>query len=316
MQTVKDVGERGLISLLRKYCSDRVGDDAALMGAMLLGHELVVTTDVLVEGVHFSKTTTSAEDAGWRAAAANLSDLAAMGATPWGVTIAVGLSGDTSIDWLEAVYQGFSDCLRQYQTELVGGDTVRSPVITLAVTAFGQVPGNRVILRSNARVGDRILITGAHGLSRAGLEILWHPEKANSLSSAQINRLHLAHQRPQPRLDVPPLIWEHGDRAAGMDSSDGLADAIVQICEASGVSAQLDWQAIPTPEELKLVAGSEQQAIDWLLYGGEDFELVLCLPEPAALALTEQLPDAAIIGAIVAGNINQDLDLRQSFQHF
>jgi thiamine-monophosphate kinase len=107
-----------------------------------------------------------------------------MGATPWGVTIAVGLKW-RYIDrlaggGLSRVY----DCLRQYQTELVGGDTVRSPVITLAVTAFGQVPGNRVILRCNARVGDRIVITGAHGLSRAGLEILLHPEKANSLSSA------------------------------------------------------------------------------------------------------------------------------------
>ncbi|AFY68619.1 thiamine-phosphate kinase [Thalassoporum mexicanum PCC 7367] len=316
MQTVKDVGERGLIKLLRRYCSDRVGDDAALMGAMPPGYELVVTTDVLVNGIHFSETTTSAEDVGWRAAAVNLSDLAAMGATPWGVTIALGLTAATSIDWVERVYGGFTDCLQKYQTELVGGDTVRSPVITLSVTAFGQVQSNRAILRSNAQVGDAILITGAHGLSRAGLEILLHPEKANSLSAEQIAKLHRAHQRPQPRLDVPELIWQHSDRAAGMDSSDGLADAIVQICEASGVSARLDWQAIPIPTEIELVAGSKAKAIDWLLYGGEDFELVLCMPRSAAIALTQKLEEAAIIGEIVAGDINQDLDLSQSFQHF
>nr|WP_225902700.1 thiamine-phosphate kinase [Pseudanabaena sp. PCC 6802] len=324
---IRDVGEQGLLQLFRPFCSDLVGDDAAVMGALPEDRELVVTTDMLVDGVHFSNATTSAGDVGWRAAAVNLSDLAAMGAQPWGVTIAVGLPPTTSVDWIKSVYQGFHDCLQQYGVQLVGGDTVRSPHTCISVTAFGTVMRGRVIQRHAAQDGDLILITGNHGLSKAGLELLLHPELADRLSDSSfreeiISSLVRSHQRPTPRLDVPPLIWSILQeqalsppiRLAGMDSSDGLADAVLQICRASGVGARLDWQEIPIPEVIEPLAGD--RALDWVLYGGEDFELVLCLPPRVAKALVARLPEAAIIGEIISGDRVEGLAWQSTFQHF
>ncbi|HEY9597398.1 MAG TPA: AIR synthase related protein, partial [Cyanophyceae cyanobacterium] len=161
---VRDIGEQGLLERLQRFCpNDIVGDDAAVLSWLELGQSLVVTTDVLVDGVHFSDRTTSPQDVGWRAAAANLSDLAAMGATPLGITVGLSITGDTSVSWVEGVYQGLTQCLQEYNTEIVGGDVVRSPLISLAITAFGQVSPSRIIRRSAAKVGDAIVVTGVHG---------------------------------------------------------------------------------------------------------------------------------------------------------
>lgn len=330
---VKDIGEQGLLERLQRFCpSDIVGDDAAVMPGPEAGQALVVTTDVLVDEVHFSDRTTSPEDMGWRAAAVNLSDLAAMGASPLGITVGLSVSGDTSVSWVEEVYQGLTCCLQHYNTPIVGGDVVRSSIVSLAITAFGQVFPNRTIRRSAAKIEDAIVVTGIHGASRAGLELLLKPELGQNLSD--VERLHLikAHQRPKPRLDVLPILWKILDPQskipiAGMDSSDGLADAVLQLCRASGVGARIERTAIPLPSALiQLVP--PQLAIDWALYGGEDFELVLCLPPVLAEALVEQLGEGtAVIGNITTGNqvwltdssgtyANELLALSQGFQHF
>ena len=337
---VRDIGEQGLLERLQRFCpTDMVGDDAAVLPSLELGQSLVVTTDVLVDGVHFSDRTTSAEDVGWRAAAANLSDLAAMGASPVGITVGLSIRGDTSVSWVEGVYQGLTQCLQHYNTEIVGGDVVRSPVVSLAITAFGQVSPSRIIRRSAAQVGDAIIVTGVHGASRAGLELLLNPELGQNLSDAETTALIQAHQRPTPRLDVLPILWKILDSQlpiphdrlpitlAGMDSSDGLADAVLQICRASGVGAKIERTSIPLSSiSSKLV--SPEQAIDWALYGGEDFELVLCLPPQLAEALVEQLGEgAAVIGEITTGKqvwlrdstgtyADEQLTLSQGFQHF
>lgn len=354
-QFVRDIGEQGLLERLQRFCpQDIVGDDAAVLPFPDSGQSLVVTTDVLLDGVHFSDRTTSPEDVGWRAAAANLSDLAAMGASPLGITVGLSVTGDTSVSWVERVYQGLSDCLQQYNTEIVGGDVVRSPVVSLAITAFGQVAPSRVIRRNAANVGDAIVVTGVHGASRAGLELLLNPEFGKTLSESERSRLIQAHQRPKPRLDVLPILWEILDcqskilpplalltkapadqgeepkpkiHVAGMDSSDGLADAVIQICRASGVGATIERTWIPLPSDLsKLV--SPQPAIEWALYGGEDFELVLCLPPEPAETLVEQLGEGAtVIGTITTGKEVwlrdsadtsglERLTLNRGFQHF
>jgi thiamine-monophosphate kinase len=316
--SLQDLGEKGLLKLLKPFCSDLMGDDGAVMGGLASDYEMVVTTDILIDGVHFSFQTTKPQDAGWRAAAANLSDLAAMGAMPWGVTLALGLPPNTNVDWILEVYQGFTDCLNQFGAELVGGDTVRSPIKTLSVTAFGKVKSEQIIYRHTAQVGDLIVITGAHGLSKAGLEILLNPDLAKNLSQAAIAKLHKAHQRPTPRLDVIPKLSNLvSGRVSGMDSSDGLADAIAQICAASNVGAKLDWEKILIAEEIKLLAGGlEIQAIDWVMYGGEDFELVLCLAPEYAHSLIKEFPESAIIGEIIPRNHESSLDIAKSFQHF
>lgn len=321
--TVQQVGEQAILQRLQAFCpSEVVGDDAAVL-QVPEGRSLVVTTDLLVDGVHFSDQTTPPEDAGWRSAAANLSDLAAMGATPIGITVGLGLPGTRTMDWLERMYRGMTDCLNQYQTPIIGGDVCRSPITTIAITALGTVHPQHTIQRSQAQVGDAIVVTGYHGASKAGLELLLHPDLGVPLSPADRQALITAHQRPQPRLDVLPYL-NCRRPIAGMDSSDGLADAVVQICRASGVGAELDRNQIPLPPGLLVLP----QAIDWALYGGEDFELVLCLPLESAQTLVQQLgTGAAIVGTITANPKVWLLDpsgqhppvrltLEQGFQHF
>jgi len=332
---VRDLGEQGLLKRVQRYCpAGVVGDDAAVLET-LPGRSLVVTTDVLVDQVHFSDRTTSPEDAGWRAAAANLSDLAAMGAKPLGITVGLGLPGDLSASWVERLYQGMTACLQQYETTIVGGDICRSPVVTLAITAFGQVSPSQIIRRSAAQVGDAILITGFHGLSRGGLELLLQPQLSQSLSDLDREVLVQAHQRPKPRLDVLPLLEEilycpsrnPNLRVAGMDSSDGLADAVVQICQSSQVGARIHRSGIPILPALSRFV-SPEQALNWALYGGEDFELVLCLSMEKAQPLVERLGEgAAIIGTITTDRdvwlvdttgvyADESLTLKGGFQHF
>lgn len=339
---IRDLGEQALLQKLQRFCPPAVvGDDAALM-AVAMGQSVVVTTDILVDGVHFSVGlaspgvhTTSPADVGWRAAIANLSDLAAMGASPLGITVGLGLPGDLPVSWVEQLYQGIADCLAQYNTPIVGGDVCRSTVLTVAIAAFGQVFPDQAILRSQAQPGDAILVTGVHGASRAGLELLLNPDAGVGLSGGDRDQLIKAHQRPAARLDILPILQEVYSlqspvqipfRLAGMDSSDGLADAVLQICRASSVGAKLERAKIPMPSAFKQWL-SPEQALDWALYGGEDFELVLCLPPDLAEVIGQRLGNgAAIVGSIVAGSevwLSQSngqpdvaLNLSQGFQHF
>ncbi|MEG4228413.1 thiamine-phosphate kinase [Microcoleus sp. N9_B2] len=382
---IKDIGEQGLLRILQKFCpAEIVGDDCAVLPTNP-DQSLAVTTDMLVDGVHFSDRTTGPYYAGWRAAAANLSDLAAMGATPLAVTVALAVAADTAVDWVEEFYRGMTACLEVYHTPIAGGDVVRSPVVTVAITAFGQVECDRTICRSNARSNWAIVATGVHGASRAGLELLLNPEFGINLEKGDRTSLILAHQQPKPRLDVLPIVWEILDAAgamepplnpplakggkqelemepplnppitkgekqesnslspplskggpggvnpaisiAGMDSSDGLADAIVQVCRASGVGAKVDRATIPIPPILREIVSTET-ALDWALYGGEDFELVLFLPIAHAKLLVDRIGDgAAIVGITTesrdillsdSSGIFPDVGLKidRGFQHF
>jgi thiamine-monophosphate kinase len=332
MMLIKDIGEQGLLTILQKFCpAEIVGDDCAVI-ATNPHKSLAITTDMLVDGVHFSDRTTSPYDAGWRATAANLSDLAAMGATPLAVTVALAVTADTAVLWVEEFYRGMTACLQEYHTPIAGGDVVRSPVVTVAITAFGEVECDRSIRRSNARSNWAIVATGVHGASRAGLELLLNPEFGQNLGKGDRTSLILAHQRPKPRLDVLSVIWEilgcEGEfLIAGMDSSDGLADAIVQICRASGVGAKVDRTKIPIPDIFREIV-SPETALDWALYGGEDFELVLFLPIANAELLVEKIGNgAAIVGITTdstdiwltdSSGIYADIVLKldRGFQHF
>lgn len=329
--TVQDVGEQGLLRVVQRFCpSELIGDDAALLTPD--PHQsLVVTTDMLVDGVHFSDRTTSPEDIGWRGVAANLSDLAAMGASGLGITVALGVTGDTPVSWVEQLYQGMVACLQSFDIPIIGGDICRAPLRSLSITALGQVNSQFAIRRSAAQPGYDIIATGFHGDSRGGLELLLHPELGNSLSEAERLSLIHTHQRPQPRLDLIPILqklWAETPEIAiaGMDSSDGLADAVLQICRASQVGANIIQQQIPISSALQHCV-PPQQALNWALYGGEDFELVLCLPPQLTQQLLQQLNHAVVVGQTTpqqsvmladANNLQfqQTLSLEQGFQHF
>ncbi|MEO1093842.1 MAG: thiamine-phosphate kinase [Cyanobacteria bacterium J06638_28] len=300
--TVADVGELGLLARLQSFCDQSlIGDDAAVIPGCNGERSQVITTDVLVDGVHFSDRTTSAMDVGWRAIAANLSDLAAMGASPIGVTVGLSLPGHVSVAWVEGLYEGMYTCLSRYGGTILGGDICRATQTAVAITALGQVSPDQVIRRDRAQPGQAIVATGYHGASRAGLELLLHPEVAHPLSTAQQQMIQ-AHQRPLPRLDVvehlQKLVNADFANVAGMDSSDGLANAVLHLCQASGVGAKLVRPHLPIPTALTAWVG-DATALDWCLYGGEDFELVLCLPAAIATRLLAHLGQpAAIIGTI------------------
>jgi thiamine-monophosphate kinase len=326
---INDIGEQGLLQKIQRFCpAGVVGDDGAIL-KVKSGYQLVVTTDVLVDQVHFSDLTTTPFDVGWRSAAANLSDLAAMGANPLGITVGLSLPGTTPVTWVEELYRGLFSCLQQFDTPIVGGDITRSQVITVGITAMGEVLPKNVISRFQAQPRDTILITGYHGLSKAGLELLLNPILGDNLSPTERDFLTLAHQRPQPRLDVIAQLRKIAPDAVitGMDSSDGLGDALAQICRCSGVGAIIDFTSIPRCPVLdKLPSNCSLE--QWIFNGGEDFELVLCLERH----LAEELLSCLGEGAAIIGQVKQEssikifgidnlserevFDLTTGFQHF
>ncbi|MGD1862179.1 MAG: thiamine-phosphate kinase [Leptolyngbyaceae cyanobacterium] len=328
--TVADLGELELLRRLRPFCAPHgLGDDAAVLPPR--SQSQVITTDVLVNGVHFSDRTTPPDAVGWRAIAANLSDLAAMGARPVGVTVGLALPSDTPLAWIEGVYGGMADCLQAYGGEIIGGDVARSSQKVLSITAVGEVSPQRVIRRDRAQAGQVILATGWHGLSHAGLELLLQPERQQDLPIVACDTFIQAHQRPVPRFDVIHQLATWSDdqlsAIAGMDSSDGLANAVLWLCQASGLGARLQRSRLPIAPALTRWMG-EQTALDWCLYGGEDFELVLCLSTDSAQQLLVTLgAGASIIGTIetdsqvlLIDDVGQEPDLALTwdgcFQHF
>ena len=279
-ETVGDIGELALIERLKPFCAaDAVGDDAALM-SVRSGHQLVVTTDVLVAGVHFSDRTTPPYSVGWRSVAANLSDLAAMGAEPIGITVGLGLPKQTPWPWIESLYEGMSECLRTHGGAIYGGDLCRADQQMVSITALGEVEPQQAIRRNVATAGMTVVVTGAHGGARAGLAVLLGELEASSEYAKDWVR---AHQMPVPRFDAARAV--RGCSAiAGMDSSDGLANALLQLSRCSHIGIEIFESAIALPNGLGNTVG-HKTALDWALYGGEDFELVLCLPNELATAL-------------------------------
>ena len=236
-ETIAEIGELALLERLKPYCGDVVGDDGALV-AVKPGHRLVVTTDVLVDEVHFSDRTTPPHSVGWRSVAANLSDLAAMGGAPLGITVGLGLPPQTSWQWVEELYRGMADCLNRYGGAIVGGDLCRANQRTVSITAMGQVQPERAIYRHSARSGMSVVITGVHGLSRAGFALLG--ASAEPVSEERAKWIE-AHQYPVPRFDAIAHLQRIAQTLkpyptiAGMDSSDGLANALLQISQRSKV---------------------------------------------------------------------------------
>ncbi|MFN6352236.1 MAG: thiamine-phosphate kinase [Cyanobacteriota bacterium] len=304
--TLAELGEWELIRRLGAFAPPgQFADDGALLR---LGGDpsLVVNTDVLVEGLHFSDATTEAADVGWRAAVANLSDLAAMGCTEVvGLTVGLVAPPSTRWTWVEGVYGGLAGALARYGGVLLGGDCSGGAQRLLAITAIGRLaplPQQEQagpIRRSDGRPGDRLVSSGPHGLSRLGLALLLAPDGplAAQADPELRERAIQAHRRPRARLDVARALitcrptatpW----RVGGCDSSDGLAAAVAAIAAASGCGARLDRAALPM--DPAMAAFTEAEA--WCLGGGEDFELVLALEPRWAAALVAGQRGRGVIG--------------------
>ncbi|HEY0613124.1 MAG TPA: thiamine-phosphate kinase [Candidatus Elarobacter sp.] len=254
-----------------------IGDDAAAWQPSR-SNRSVITTDVLIEAVHFTRTSMSAEDAGWRALASNLSDLAAMGARPVLATVALAFPRDTGPAWVLACYDGIATLARRERCAIAGGDLSAAPAITISITVVGEVRASNLKTRAGARPGDVIAVTGALGASGAGRRVaLDQPELANRERFADALA---AFRRPQPRLREGRWLGASRHVRAMMDISDGLSTDLHRLCAASGVGAQLD--AIPVhPAATAVAAATGADAVDMALNGGEDFELLVAIEKHA-----------------------------------
>lgn len=267
----------------------------------------VVTTDALVEGVHFRREWSSANDIGHKALAVNLSDLAAMGATPRAILLSLTLPPDLSLEHFDALLDGVLAMATVSKAPLVGGNIARSTGgLHVEITAIGAVRPRRVMRRSGARPGDRLFVTGRLGAAAVGLAAL---TAGVDITSDALASCVAAHRRPSPRLRTGIVVANNRSASACMDLSDGLADAIQQVCEASGCGADVDTSTVPVHEAATL---------DQALTGGEDYELLFAVPRRrtrlfhAAIKQAGEVP-VTEIGACTKGAIP---DLGQGFRHF
>ncbi len=323
MPTLRDLGESGLLQVLAPFFSQAgatlpvsVGDDGAILR---ITGDLVATMDVLIDEVHFSAQTTPPFAVGWRAACANLSDLAAMGATGVSLLVGLALTAETELTWVEEVYRGLNACCEPWGVGISGGDTCRSRQRCLAVTALGQVTPGRGWLRSRCQVGDVLAVTGAFGSSRAGLEVLLHPERFVEVAPILREAVIKAHQYPEPRLDWVAPLQALAQPIAAMDTSDGLADALVQMANLSKVGMVIELAQIPVTQATHTMAG--EQALHWALYGGEDFELLVSLPRSALEQVNLGEKKLYVIGEVIRGSGVHDqqgkvITREQAFAHF
>ena len=277
-----------------------IGDDAALL-AVPAGQELAVAIDTLVEGVHFPVGTAPA-DIGWKALAVNLSDLAAMGATPAWALLALTLPArplQAQQERVDGLASGFAQLARTHGVALVGGDTTRGP-FALSVAVHGFVPPGQALRRDGARVGDLVFVTGTLGDAAAGLQRLGTAADPDEEKRRVVLRARL--NRPEPRVAAGLALRRRA--SACIDVSDGLVADLGHVCTASGVGAELEASSLPLSSAL-LGCCDELAARDHALSGGDYSELCFTVPPARAGELQADLArlgcGATRIGRIVAG---------------
>jgi thiamine-monophosphate kinase len=285
LRRVRDVGEFGLISILSSALPESVrfgagleigiGDDAAIWRPRS-GADVAITTDTLVENIHFRIDWTDWESLGHKTLAVNVSDLAAMGADPKVAVVTLGLRGDELIDDLRAFYRGLGEVARRFALVIAGGDIVRSPrALTFHVAALGEVPRRRRLMRSGAKPGDVIGVSGTLGAAAAGLALLEVDVDDPRRRATTAERLIAAHLRPEPRVALGRILLEHG-ASAGMDLSDGVMGDLPKILDASEVSATIDARLLPVAAAVRALF--PDRWLDFVLRGGEDYELLFTAP--------------------------------------
>ncbi|MGB9803153.1 MAG: thiamine-phosphate kinase [Desulfofundulus sp.] len=292
-----DLGEFGLINRLSRDLINRpgevvrgIGDDAAILN--LEGPWwLLFTTDMLVEGVHFSLDYATPAQVGIKSVSVNVSDIAAMGGWAAHGVVSLGLPARLSVEEVEELYRGIRQAAGEYGLNIVGGDTVLCPerlVINLALVGF--VEKGRAVCRGGARVGDLIYVTGSLGKSAAGLYLCRHPDLTVDPGVAAF--LKQAHLEPRARLRAGRVLSRAGVTAMD-DVSDGLAAELREICLASGVGCRVRARDIPVDHRVVVVAAlAACDPLDWAFSGGEDFELVFTVPPDTARNVEEMLAAA------------------------
>ena len=313
-QRINELGEFGLIDLLNKMI---VEQRSAVNNALAHGFQLLVdtgddtaawktvegtelfTTDTVVEGIHFTRSTTPWADLGWKSLASNISDIAAMGGLPTYALITLGLPPETEVEDIRELYRGMLEISNTYGVALVGGDMVRSPVVFITVALTGY-HSTRPMLRTTGKAGDMIGVTGPLGGSGGGLRLMLDKEKTDfAVSQESTEYLKRCHRRPQPAVDEGRILASAGI-ATAMDVSDGLADDLSKLCRASGLAARLYSEQIPVHPLLK--EAFPERYLELALYGGEDYLLLFTAKSELMDRVMPQLEHGSVVGELVSGD--------------
>jgi thiamine-monophosphate kinase len=304
-----------------------IGDDTAVL-VPTPGMALLATTDLLLEDVHFRRRWAEPADIGWKAMAVNLSDIAAMGGAPRWALIAIACPESTKPEEIEAFYEGALSLCDAHGVVIVGGDTSASAGgWTVNVTLLGEATAPA--LRSTARPGDVIAVTGSLGRSAAGLAVLERDTAPAGVSPALLAEVTGAHLRPRPRVAEGRWLAGSGRLTAMMDLSDGLATDLARLVSESGVGATVHLEQVPVASSARAVASTlGQDARAWATGGGEDYELLVTCGREAFEGLRSglaALPGAALtaVGEITTGhgvrwidNDGRDVAVAAGFEHF
>jgi thiamine-monophosphate kinase len=307
--TVADIGERALIARIKARVSMPSwvvigpGDDAAVIRPER-GTFDVLTTDAQVEGIHFDRRFVPPDAIGHRALAVNLSDLAAMGASPRAALLSLALPASLDVGEFERLVDGVLAVAAAYHVTLVGGNiTQTSGPLTVDVTAIGSAKPRRVLTRAGARPGDEVYVTGTLGEAAIGLQRLQAAARSDHPTDSCVGR----YLRPEPRVRAGMLLGRNRAASSCMDVSDGLADCVRQVAEASGVGITLDASAIPIPAEVRDAQRRRgHDPLEPAFSGGDDYELLFTV-RPAhrgrLRTVCQQLGDLPItrIGVVTKG---------------
>jgi thiamine-monophosphate kinase len=267
------------------------------------GHDLVLKTDGLIEGVHFFPDD-PADGVARKALRVNLSDLAAKGATPLGFLLAIALPKGFSESWLRDFTRGLSEDAASYKCPLLGGDTDQTPgPISISIAAVGTLPHGTMVRRAGAKVGDHVFVSGTIGDAALGLFVRKGEAAAWALDAPLLDHLVSRYRLPQPRLALADAVRAHA--SAAMDVSDGLAADLAKLCGTSGVCADIEVARVPLSAAAAQALAANAALIEPILTGGEDYEILCAVAPDKAAAFRSAASQAGVavteIGRIVGG---------------
>jgi thiamine-monophosphate kinase len=302
-------GRQSKESLAKAGVTLGIGDDAAVVAGSS-GQEWLFAMDTMVEEVHFRNETMGESDVGYKALAANISDIAAMGGIPKFALVSVSVPPHWDTERMKRLYDGLYACAEKYGVAVIGGDTTSAPQqLVVSITVIGIVEAGKAIRRSGAEAGQSVFLTGPTGLSAGGLHWLFKKNAAEENDRANIaipHRLVQAHQRPSPSVKAGRILLDYGWATALNDVSDGVASEAWEIAEASHVKLVLKETDLPLSGELVSYAHDNGvHPLDWVLYGGEDYVLLGTVDKRYELAMRELFREEGIplffIGEVEAG---------------
>lgn len=319
--------ERFFRPLARNPGAFDLRDDAAAI-TLPSGCDLVLTTDAVIEGVHFFPGD-PADTIAKKALRANLSDLAGKGAEPLGFLLTLALPKSIDEEWVAAFADGLAADIETYQCPLLGGDTDGTPgLLSVSIAAFGHVPHGKMIRRAGAKAGDAIVVTGTLGDSALGLRLRRDPKLFEKAKLSAEEQAHLLERYlvPQPRTSLSKALRTHAH--AAMDISDGLAGDLAKLASASGVFAKIDSTKLPLSNAARKLFAFDPSLIETICTGGDDYEILTAIPKAALGALQEDAKESGIAlteigmagtgeGIEVMGADGRPLAFkRPSFSHF